>query len=126
MTNKVKKWFLDLGLLLVMVCPTWAASVSLTWDPVTTYADTVPIEVGEVVKYDVWRDTNSNLSGAIRLAFDLTATNYSDASVVSKNTYYYFVRAYIVDTVPSDRSNVASVRIWPPFKPVIRSIVVVK
>jgi len=110
----------------LLCLPAQAASVQLAWDAVTSYEDGVPLEEEKIVKYEVFRATNQSLNGAIRVGFDLTAADYTDTTVVPKNTYYYFVRAYLIDTLPSENSNVASARIWPPFKTAIRSVVIVR
>lgn len=123
----MKKLLAMIGMWIVMVTVSWAQaapSVKLAWDPVTTYEDGVPLEAGKVMKYEVWRATQSSLVGAVRVAFDLTATTHSDTTVVPKNTYYYYVRAYLIDTLPSGNSNTASARVWPPFKTQITAITV--
>lgn len=122
-----KRVLVMISMWMFMVMAAWAQAaptVRLAWDPVTTYEDGVPIEAGKVVKYDVWRATSSTLVGAVRVAFDLTATTHADATVVPKNTYYYYVRAYLFDTMPSANSNTASARVWPPFRTQIQSITI--
>ena len=125
--RQARKLLIATTVWLALVLPSWAQaapSVKLAWDPVTTYEDGVAIEAGKVVKYDVWRATSSTLVGAIRVGFDITLTTYSDTTVVPKNTYYYYVRSYLIDTMPSGNSNTASARVWPPFRTTIQSITV--
>lgn len=103
-----------------------APSVEIVWEPVTSYEDGAPVEEGQVVKYEVWRSQNSSLTAPIRVASDLTSVRYVDSTVTPKNTFYYWVRAYLIDGLFGADSDAASARIWPPFKTKISAIAVIK
>lgn len=122
----MKKLLLSLGLLLAMSASAFALQVNLAWDAVTTYVGGSTIPAGTTVFYDVYRATLSNLSNAVKLnPAGVTAITYSDATVASGNTYYYFVKAYTNPALPSGNSNVVSVILLTPNSPTGLSGIVV-
>lgn len=113
----MKKLFLIAGLFLCFSLKTLAQSAGqVTWSAVTTYDDGSPLNVGDVVKFDVYRATKVDLSDAVKLTTtSVTGTSYTDSTIALKQKYYYFVREYIVAGNTND-SNVASLNTFPPKK----------
>ncbi|HEX4145463.1 MAG TPA: fibronectin type III domain-containing protein [Pirellulales bacterium] len=72
-------------------------NVSLTWTASTS----------QVTGYDVYRYTVGNASSPTLLASGVTATNYTDATSVAGNTYFYVVTAVNSSAVSPD-SNIAT------------------
>jgi len=121
------RWMLIGSLILLSLTPAFAApSVELIWEPVSTYEDGLPIEDGQVVQYDVWRSLDPNLTAPVRVGVGLTTVRCVDATVTPKSTYYYYILTYLVDGMFSEKSNTASVRVWPPFKTKITAIAIIK
>ena len=113
----LKAIILFTALLLSFSSTAHALTATITWDPVTTYADGAAIETGKVVKYEVFRALQSNLSDALKVnTAELTSTSLVDSSLTPNKTYFYFVRAYLILDNPGPNSDIASFRTFPPGK----------
>lgn len=114
----MKKLLTILFLSLSLCVPAFALQSNLGWTAPTTFSDGTTIPTGTAISYDVFRATLVNLSDAIKLnALPVTNTTYSDTTIVTGKTYYYFTRAYINPALPSGNSNVVVVITLLPSAP---------
>jgi fibronectin type 3 domain-containing protein len=92
-------------LLLVMLSapPQTAHSVSLSWNPVTTYASGVPI--AEPVLYNVFRAENKSRDFQRINSAHVKGTSYTDDTVQAGNTYHYKVKSWTATQGGSAYSN---------------------
>jgi hypothetical protein len=84
-----------------------AINSSLNWTAVTQYEDNSPLNPGDVVKYDVYRD-------GVKIATGLTGTSYNDTNIVTRQVYNYTVKNYVVAGNESTNSNTARINTYPP------------
>jgi hypothetical protein len=88
----------------------FAHQVKLTWNPVATYNNGMPIT--QAVIYEVWRSTLPNLNNSVKLG-ESVVPSYSDSTTVPSQNYYYFVRAYVLQNkvkLVSGKSNVFKIK----------------
>lgn len=92
-----------------------AMVLKLTWEPVTTYEDGTPIEAGKVIRYEVIRSDNQGFMNPVMVS-DTESVTATDAGIEIRKTYWYAVRAYIVDGMVGEYSDGLRVPVFPPFK----------
>lgn len=116
----MKKTLLILSIMAVVSLSALAqSSVTVSWPAVTQYEDNSPVGT-DIVKYDVYRSLNSDLSAAVKLtATSITNLTYTDNSITVRNNYYYFARSYVSPSNTSSNSNNIKVNTHPPKAPVI-------
>ena len=84
-----------------------AHSVSLAWNPVTTYASGVRIT--EPVLYNVFRCANKSRDFQRINPAHVWGTSYVDTTVQSGNTYHYKVKSWTATQGGSGYSNGVSI-----------------
>ena len=56
--KKTAKYLLWIGILAALATPAFAETRTISWDPVTTYTDSTPIEAGKTVTYSAYWTTD--------------------------------------------------------------------
>jgi len=126
---KFKHAITILALLFASVGNAQALSVKLAWAAPTTYEDSKPILSTTVLNYNVFRATKADVSDAVKVnLYAISGLTYSDTSVVSGMTYYYYVVTFVISTQPSKPSSTFSVLVTPgtvpPSKPTLVTVTV--
>jgi len=114
----MKKFILILFLVLAFSVPGFSLQANFNWVAVTTYSDGSAIPAATTVFYDIYRGTLANLSDAAKInSSGITAVSYSDTTIVTNKSYYYFLRAYVNPALPSANSNVINLTTLTPQAP---------
>ncbi len=83
----------------------YASTRTISWDPVTTYTDNTPIESGNTVTYNAWRQDNVTKT-ITQLSNNILSTSqgFSDSSLVKGRVYNFWAQAVLQSGVASDNS----------------------
>jgi hypothetical protein len=90
-----------------MVGVVYAGTRTVSFDPVTTYTDNTPIEVGNTVSYSVWIQDNVTKT-TTQLADHILTTSqtFSDAGFTKNRVYNFTAQAHLLSGDSSDISPV--------------------
>ena len=73
--KKVASCFLWVGILAALAIPAFAETRTISWDPVTTYTDSTPIEVGKTITYSAYWTTDPGLGTLRTIGTSLSTTS---------------------------------------------------
>ena len=105
--NKVAKYLLRVGILLVLATPAFAETRTISWDPVTTYTDGTTIGSGSgTVSYLVyWSTTAGGTPVQIGTSVTTTSTTFDpDAQRMTRGSTVYFNMKAVLGTQQSAAS----------------------
>ena len=120
--KKVAKYVLWIGILAALATPAFAETRTISWDPVTTYTDTTPIEVGKTITYSAYWTTDSALSLAslhtIGTSLNTTSATF-DPTVqgMTRGGTVYFTAKAVLNTGEESALSPAFAWVVPPVTP---------
>jgi len=99
--KNVMKYLLGVGILAALVTSSFAETRAITWDPVATYTDGTPIEIGKTVSYTAYWATGPGL-GSLHTIGTSIATNSTtfdpDAQGMTRGGTVYFTAKSVLNT----------------------------
>jgi len=126
----MKKLCIVLALLLIALPSAIRAETrTISWDPVTTYTDSTPIEPEKTVSYTAYWSVSPSLLPLVAIAIPTTATfmtfDPTTQGMIRGNTVYFTAKAMLNTGEESDLSPVYPWVVPPsrqPGPPIIESI----
>jgi hypothetical protein len=99
--KKAARALLWIGLLATLATPAFAETLTISWDPVTTYTDGSPIETGKTATYSAYWTTDPGL-GSLHVIGTSLATTYTtfDPAVqgMTRGGTVYFTAKAVLNT----------------------------
>ena len=101
--KKVARFLLWTVILSALATPAFAETRTISWDPVTTYTDSTPIEPGKTVTYSAYWTTDPGLSLAslhtLGTSIATTSTTFDpDAQLMTRGGTVYFTAKAVLNT----------------------------
>ncbi len=97
----VAKYLFWVGILAALATPAFSETRTISWDPVTTYTDNTPIEIGKTVNYSAYWTTDSGLGSLHTIGTSLTTTSTTfdpDAQGMTRGGTVYFTAKAVLST----------------------------
>ena len=99
--KKTAKVLLWVGILAAFATPAFAETRTISWDPVTTYTDSTPIEAGKTIGYSAYWTTDPGLGTLRTIGTSLTTTSTTfDPTVqgMTRGGTVYFTAKAVLNT----------------------------
>jgi len=129
--KKAAKVLLWVGILAALETPAFAETRTISWNPVTTYTDSTPIEAGKTIGYSAYWTTDPGLGTLRTIGTSLTTTSTTfDPTVqgMTRGGTVYFTAKAVLNT--GEESALSPAYAWvvplvtPPPAAVLTSIAV--
>jgi hypothetical protein len=117
-------FLLWVGILSTLAVTAFAETRTISWDPVTTYTDSTPIEAGKTVRYSAYWTTDPGLGSLHTIGTSLATTSTTfDPGVqgMTRGGTVYFTAKAVLNTGEESVLSPAYPWVVPPATPTTRA-----